>query len=81
MPSSVLSSKGQVVVPKPVRDLLDLQAGDRIDFVVGEGGEVSLRPVLGEVTDLKGLLAAKVRRPVTLREMDAAVRRRAARRT
>jgi len=81
MPSSMLSSKGQVVIPKSVRDLLDLHVGDRIDFVVTGDGAVMLRPLQSEVTELKGLLSSKVRRAVSLEEMGEAVRRRAAAQT
>jgi AbrB family looped-hinge helix DNA binding protein len=34
MPSSTISSKGQVTVPLEVRTRLGLKPGDRVDFVV-----------------------------------------------
>lgn len=39
--SSRLSSKGQVTVPKPVRDVLGMEPGDSLLFRV-EGGRASL---------------------------------------
>ena len=42
---SKLSSKGQVTVPKEVRDAMGLKAGDSIDFMVMEGGQTVLKPV------------------------------------
>ena len=39
---SKLTSKYQAIIPKKVRDLLSLQAGDRIAFEI-EKGEVRLR--------------------------------------
>ncbi len=46
MPTKV-TSKGQITLPKRVRDRLGIKPGDRIDFVA-EGGEFKIRKVLGE---------------------------------
>jgi AbrB family looped-hinge helix DNA binding protein len=37
-----VTSKGQVTIPKPIRDLLGIQPGNAIDFEVGADGRVSL---------------------------------------
>jgi antitoxin PrlF len=42
---SKLSSKGQVTVPKEVRDAMGLRTGDSIDFMVMEGGQTVLKRV------------------------------------
>jgi AbrB family looped-hinge helix DNA binding protein len=80
MPSATLTSKGQITLPKPVRERLHLQPGDRVDFVIDSDGEIRVRTSRGDVRDLKGLLHRKGRKPVTLDEMDTAVARGAARR-
>lgn len=46
-----LSSKGQVTIPKPVRDALDLRQGDAVLFRIHEGG----RAVLAKVPSLLDL--------------------------
>ena len=33
MPAATLTSKGQLVVPKSIRDRMGLHPGDRLDFV------------------------------------------------
>lgn len=45
MPVSRLTSKYQATVPKQVRETLQLQAGDQIEFVV-RGSRVALRKAL-----------------------------------
>ncbi len=41
--ANALTVKGQVTIPKRVRDALGLKPGDEVDFVVDERGEVVLR--------------------------------------
>ena len=72
MPSASLSSKGQVTVPKPIRDLLKVKTGDRLDFIV-DGSRVVLRPGTRDLRSLRGLLHRPGRKPVSLEAMDAAI--------
>lgn len=77
MTESTITTKGQCVVPKKIRDYMRLNPGDRVDFVIREDGEVFIRPVVLDVRELKGLLKKPGRKPVSLKEMDKAVRKRA----
>jgi AbrB family looped-hinge helix DNA binding protein len=43
--STTVTSKGQVTIPKKVRDLLGLVAGSAVDFEVSGEHEVTLRPI------------------------------------
>jgi len=74
MPTSTLTSRGQTTIPKSIREALGLQAGDRIEFLV-EAGEVVLRRATADITELDGLLDRSDQDPVSLSEMEAAVRR------
>jgi antitoxin PrlF len=38
-----LTVKGQVTIPKRVRDALGLKPGDLVDFVIGDDGRVVVR--------------------------------------
>jgi antitoxin PrlF len=78
MPSATLTSKGQITLPKAIRDLLRLSAGDRVDFIVRDDATVVLRPATGDVRELKGLLHRKGMKPLSIEAMNAIVRRRAA---
>lgn len=74
MAGATLTSKGQVTIPKGIRDLLGLEAGDQLDFVVEGQARVVLRPGNRDARSLRGLLHHPRGKPVTLAEMDAAVR-------
>ena len=77
MAESTITTKGQCVVPKKIRDYMRLNPGDKIDFVIREDGEVYVRPVILDVRELKGQMKKMGRKPVSLKEMDRAVRKRA----
>jgi len=77
MAESTLSTKGQCVVPKKIREYLRLDPGDKIDFVIREDGEVYVRPVILDARELKGRLQTPDRKPVSLKDMEKAVRKRA----
>ncbi len=79
MATATLTSKGQLVIPKEIREYMRLEPGDRLDFVVRDDGEVVIRPVVADVTALRGLLATSRRKPVSLESMKKAIRKRAAR--
>lgn len=81
MPVSTMTSKGQITLPKEVRDYLHAQPGTQIRFTIRENGEIVLKAVNRSVRDLKGMLAPylkDLKRPVTLEEMDDAIARGAA---
>jgi antitoxin PrlF len=80
MPTSTMSSKGQTVIPKAIRERLGLQPGDALDFVVQDDGDVILRPALEDVRRLKGVLRRARRAPVTVQQMNRVIRERRGRR-
>ena len=43
--------KGQVTIPKPIRDRLGLSPGSRVDFEVAADGEVVLRKAAAPASD------------------------------
>ena len=73
MPSSTVTSKGQVTIPKEVRDRLRIGTGDRLSFVVREDGVVELRPETADLRVLYGVLEYKGK-PRSVEEMDVAIR-------
>jgi antitoxin PrlF len=79
MALSTITSKGQTTIPGEIRRHLKLKPGDRVEFLVEPDGKVVLMPATVDASELKGLLAPAPRR-VSLEQMNAAIRRRAARR-
>jgi AbrB family looped-hinge helix DNA binding protein len=80
VPRATLTSKGQLTLPKPIRDLLRVSAGDLVEFVVQDDGTVVVRAATGDVRQLSGLLHRKGIKPLSVEEMGAIIRRRSARR-
>ncbi len=74
MPSTTLTSKGQVTIPKEVRDELNLRAGDKVAFRVLENGTVVVEPETIDLLGLEGILRPK-RKGVTIADMDDAIRK------
>jgi len=73
---SAITVKGQATIPKAIRDHLRLKPGDRVKFFVHPDGSVVILPKL-PASALRGMIKAG-RRPVTIEEMDEAVREGAA---
>ncbi len=68
---ATMTSKGQITIPKLARDALQLQAGDRVEFVFGDDGRLFLLSATRSVASLKGMLP-KPAKPVSLEQMDVA---------
>lgn len=76
MPLATLTSKGQVTLPKEVRDSLHLSAGDKIDIFVTEAGEGIIRPISKKVDDVFCRLKKKNQKSVSLPEIKRALQKR-----
>jgi AbrB family looped-hinge helix DNA binding protein len=77
VPRATLTSKGQVTIPKLIRDRLGLRAGDRLDFKLERDGTLVIQPLGpdGELPSLAGFLQGRVKitRPVSVEDMDAGI--------
>jgi antitoxin PrlF len=77
--ASRITSKGQITVPKAVRETLALKPGDRMSFVIHEDGTVTVEAETVDLPSLRGVLKSGGRH-VTIEQMNDDVRRAAARR-
>ena len=72
MSESTVTSRGQTTLPARVRTALALEPGDRVRYVILDGGEVRLmraRPAAG----LAGMLARPGQKAVSVARMDEAI--------
>jgi len=81
MTTATLTSKGQITIPKAVRDSLHLRCGDRIAFVVHGQSEAIMKPITRSVDDVFGKLHDPAQPRMTVDEMNAAVAKRIGNRT
>ena len=73
MATATLTTKGQITIPKSVRDSLRLRSGDRITFVLHGDSEAILKPMTKSVEDMFGTLHKPSQQRLTVTEMNAAV--------
>jgi AbrB family looped-hinge helix DNA binding protein len=73
---STVTSKGQITIPKQIRDRLRLQAGSRVEFHVDRQGRVTMRPRKNvDIRELKGIVRSRRKTPASVDEMNEAIAR------
>jgi AbrB family looped-hinge helix DNA binding protein len=78
VPKSTITSKGQITIPKTLRDRFGLEPGVVLEFVEDSRGALVLRKAAGDDGALGVLRHLAPKRPVSVEEMNEAVRRRVA---
>ncbi len=76
MTLATMTSKGQITIPKEIRDSLKLSTGDKIEFILTNSREALLRPVSKKVDEVFGRLYQPNRNPASIEEMNAAIAKR-----
>lgn len=74
MALATLTTKGQVTIPKKIRESLRLHTGDKIEIIVTEKREAIIRPISKKVDDVFCKLHKPGRKAVSLEAMDDAIR-------
>ena len=70
--TATVTSKGQITVPKRIRMHLQVGKGDRIEFLIGPDGKVTLMPATADVKKLKGIVG-RPDKPVTVEDMNRVI--------
>lgn len=70
---ATVTSKGQVTLPKELRERLRLREGDKVRFTAEQGGRIVVARAGHSIRDMFGILG-KPPRSLTLKEMDEVIR-------
>lgn len=76
MTTATLTSKGQITIPKEIRERLVLHTGDRLDFILTETGDLLLKPVTRHVDEVFGRLGKPGQPVLSPADMDAVIQQR-----
>lgn len=68
MALATMTSKGQVTIPKEIREKLRIKPKDRITFSV-EGDHAILHAIHGDIRDLKGIFKHAVKGPIDFKAL------------
>lgn len=70
MPTATLTSKGQITIPKEVRDDLNLTTGSKVLFVKLPNGQYRIIARTGKIQDLKGMLYTPEQPAISIEQMN-----------
>lgn len=70
-----VTSKGQVTLPKTLRDALGIHEGDHIEFAVKAPNNASIRKLAAPGSSAGALKHLAKNKPLTVEEMDGAIRK------
>ncbi|MEO8620637.1 MAG: type II toxin-antitoxin system PrlF family antitoxin [bacterium] len=73
MPASKITSKGQITVPKVVRETLCLLPGDHMSFVIHDDGTVTVEAETVDLSSLRGIVKPNGLH-VSIEEMNEAIK-------
>lgn len=76
---AALTSKGQITVPKHVREILGVRPGDRLAFRIRGDGSVVVEAETVDLRTLRGTIRPEVN-GVTIEQMNETIRRTGGRR-
>jgi antitoxin PrlF len=79
MPVAILTSKGQMTIPKEVRKALGLKPSEKV-IVVVDGNQAIIKPLRGNILDIGGSIPIPEReKPADYKKIRGEVRKRVAR--
>jgi AbrB family looped-hinge helix DNA binding protein len=70
-----MTSKGQITIPKQIRDRLRLEPGHRVEFQVDRQGQIIMRAKNVDIREIKGILRSTRKTPASVEEMNEAIAR------
>jgi antitoxin PrlF len=76
MALATITAKGQVTIPKTIRDCLKIHAGDKIEIILTKDREAIIRPISKKVDDIFCKLHKSGKTSVSIDAMEEAVKKR-----
>lgn len=77
METGTLSSKGQITIPKKIREFLRIQTSEKLVFIPLEEGKVLITTEQKSANSIFGILKHRKREtPASLEQMDSAIQKR-----
>jgi AbrB family looped-hinge helix DNA binding protein len=76
MALATITTKGQLTIPKDIRDSLKLNTGDKVEIFISDKREAIIRPISKKVDEIFCKLHKPGRKAVSFEEMEGAVRNR-----
>lgn len=73
MPKAKVTSKGQVTIPKEIREKMNLNPGDKVFFEETADGKVKITPQKKSIKDLKGILYRPGQKAKSLQEINRGI--------
>lgn len=71
---AVVTSKGQVTIPLAIREKAHIVPGSKVDFQIEKDGSLRVCLLSQDVSQLKGMVKSKKRKPVSLKAMKNAIK-------
>jgi AbrB family looped-hinge helix DNA binding protein len=72
MALATLTSKGQITIPKQVRQNLGISTGDRVEFIETSPGHYEVLAVTRDIKTLKGIVG-EADKVISIEEMNTAI--------
>ena len=73
MLSTTVTDIGQITLPDKIRQHLKLVSGSRVEFVIGEDGQVKIFPLNISIETLSGILYQPSIQRASLEDMETAI--------
>jgi len=71
MTTATITTKGQITIPKLVREEMHIHSGDRIEFIKVDNERYEIIAVSKDIHELKGMV--KTNQSVTIEEMNNSI--------
>ncbi len=70
---ATVTEKGQVTVPKNIRDQLNIASGSKLDFEIEDDGSLRVRVLVRSSDNLFGLVHRPGIKPLSIKAMDEGI--------